>query len=107
MSKGKIFRDALKRGMVTAPGCYDCIGARAIERAGFEAAYMTGAGTAAMLGYLDYQRKVVGFGPLVWPSGDIDQDLGEMRRFYEQIGCRGKFPQLAAPVQPLPPERKT
>ena len=33
MSKGKIFRDALKRGMVTAPGCYDCIGARAIERA--------------------------------------------------------------------------
>ena len=24
MSKGKIFRDALKRGMVTAPGCYDC-----------------------------------------------------------------------------------
>ena len=54
MSKGKIFRDALKRGMVTAPGCYDCIGARAIERAGFEAAYMTGAGTAAMLGYPDY-----------------------------------------------------
>ena len=54
MSKGKIFRDALKRGMVTAPGCFECMGARAIERAGFEAAYMTGAGTAAMLGYPDY-----------------------------------------------------
>ncbi|MBN9091023.1 MAG: isocitrate lyase/PEP mutase family protein [Reyranella sp.] len=54
MSKAKIFRDALKRGMVTAPGCFECIGARAIERAGFEAVYMTGAGTAATLGYPDY-----------------------------------------------------
>src|SRR6185312_4770933 len=54
MSKGKIFRDALKRGMVTAPGCFECMGARAIERAGFEAVYMTGAGTAATLGYPDY-----------------------------------------------------
>ena len=33
MSKGKIFRDALARGMVTAPGCFDCITARSIERA--------------------------------------------------------------------------
>ena len=48
MSKGKMFRDLMKRGMVTAPGCFECIGARAIERAGFEAAYMTGAGTAAL-----------------------------------------------------------
>src|SRR5277367_3852065 len=54
MSKGKSFRDALKRGMVTAPGCFDCITARLIEQAGFEAAYMTGAGTAASLGYPDY-----------------------------------------------------
>ena len=54
MSKSKIFRDAMKRGMVAAPGCYDCITARAIERAQFDAAYMTGAGTAAMLGYPDY-----------------------------------------------------
>ena len=54
MSKGKMFREALKRGMVTAPGCYDCVTARSIERAGFEAVYMTGAGTAASLGYPDY-----------------------------------------------------
>jgi 2-methylisocitrate lyase-like PEP mutase family enzyme len=40
--------------MVTAPGCFECMGARAIERAGFEAVYMTGAGTAATLGYPDY-----------------------------------------------------
>src|SRR6187402_202095 len=54
MSKGKIFRDAMKRGMVAAPGCFDCITARSIERAGFDAVYMTGAGTAATLGYPDY-----------------------------------------------------
>src|SRR5258708_31796208 len=54
MTKGKSFREAMKRGMVAAPGCYDCITARSIERAGFEAAYMTGAGTAASLGYPDY-----------------------------------------------------
>src|SRR5258707_6223753 len=54
MSKGKLFRDAMKRGMLAAPGCYDCITARSIERAGFDAVYMTGAGTAASLGYPDY-----------------------------------------------------
>lgn len=40
--------------MVVAPGAYDCIGARVIEQAGFPAVYMTGAGTAAALGYPDY-----------------------------------------------------
>jgi 2-methylisocitrate lyase-like PEP mutase family enzyme len=41
--------------MIVAPGAYDCIGARLIEQAGFEAVYMTGSGTAAsMLGYPDF-----------------------------------------------------
>ena len=43
-----------KDGMLVAPGAYDCITARTIARAGFEAVYMTGAGTAATLGYPDY-----------------------------------------------------
>lgn len=33
--------------MVLAPGCYDALGARLIEEAGFRAAYMTGFGSAA------------------------------------------------------------
>lgn len=41
-------------GILTAPGAYDCITARMIEQAGFSAVYMTGAGTAASLGYPDY-----------------------------------------------------
>jgi 2-methylisocitrate lyase-like PEP mutase family enzyme len=34
---------------VLAPGCYDALGARLVEAAGFPAAYMTGFGTAASL----------------------------------------------------------
>jgi 2,3-dimethylmalate lyase len=41
-------RDLVDSGeMVLAPGCYDSLGARLIEEAGFPAAYMTGFGTSA------------------------------------------------------------
>ncbi len=33
-------------GIVVAPGCYDCITARLVEVAGFDAAYVTGAGVS-------------------------------------------------------------
>src|ERR1700748_1715081 len=40
--------DLLARGeTVLAPGCYDTLGARLVEEAGFDAGYMTGFGTAA------------------------------------------------------------
>jgi 2-methylisocitrate lyase-like PEP mutase family enzyme len=55
MSRGRQFRELLRRGGLTiAPGAYDCITARSIAQAGFGAVYMTGAGTAATLGYPDY-----------------------------------------------------
>jgi len=55
MTKASQLRELLRQdGMITAPGAYDCITARMIEQAGFSAVYMTGAGTAAMLGYPDY-----------------------------------------------------
>jgi 2-methylisocitrate lyase-like PEP mutase family enzyme len=40
--------------MVIAPGAYDAITARIIAQAGFPAVYMTGAGTAASLGFPDF-----------------------------------------------------
>ena len=43
-----------KPGIIIAPGAYDCITARLVEQARFSAIYMTGAGTAATLGYPDY-----------------------------------------------------
>ena len=54
MTQARGFRDLLKQErMVVAPGAYDCITAKLIEQAGFAAIYMTGAGTAATLGYPD------------------------------------------------------
>jgi 2-methylisocitrate lyase-like PEP mutase family enzyme len=55
MNKASELRELLRQdAIVTAPGAYDCITARMIEQAGFSAVYMTGAGTAAALGYPDY-----------------------------------------------------
>lgn len=55
MSQAARFREMLKSGkMIVAPGAIDCITGRLIDQAGFPAAYMTGAGTAATLGYPDY-----------------------------------------------------
>ncbi len=49
------FRNLLRtEDMVVLPGAYDVITARLIERAGYQAVYMTGAGTAAISGYPDY-----------------------------------------------------
>ncbi|HVH77268.1 MAG TPA: isocitrate lyase/phosphoenolpyruvate mutase family protein [Stellaceae bacterium] len=48
------FRQLLRQeGMVVAPGVYDCLTAKLAERAGYAALYMTGAGTAAGLGFPD------------------------------------------------------
>src|ERR1035437_9056232 len=55
MSLAKKLRENIKSGpLVVAPGAYDCITARLIEGGGFGAAYMTGGGTAGMLGFPDY-----------------------------------------------------
>src|SRR5437016_11127632 len=106
MTQARGFRDLLKRErMVVAPGAYDCITARLIERAGFDAVYMTGAGTAATLGYPDF--GLVTMSEMVANAGRIatavdlpviaDADTGygnELNvvrtvREYEQTGVAG------------------
>jgi 2-methylisocitrate lyase-like PEP mutase family enzyme len=48
INSAKVLRSMLKNpGIIVAPGVYDGISARVIEQAGFSAAFMTGAGTAA------------------------------------------------------------
>lgn len=55
MSNAAKLRTLLASGkMIVAPGAIDCITGRAVDQAGFAAAYMTGAGTSATLGYPDY-----------------------------------------------------
>ncbi|MCD6376823.1 MAG: lysophospholipid acyltransferase family protein [Caldisericaceae bacterium] len=61
------------------------------------------AGVPIVLGFLDYSRKTGGFGPLIWPGGNIEQDLKKIRQFYQ--GIKGKFPELMGEIQ-LNPERK-
>ena len=75
MTQAARFRELLRRdGMVVAPGAYDCITARLIERAGFEAVYMTGAGTAATLGYPDF--GIVTMSEMVANAGRIAAAVG-------------------------------
>ena len=55
MRATKRFRQLLNEpGIITAPGAYDCLTAAIIQRTGFPAVYMTGAGTSvARIGYPD------------------------------------------------------
>jgi carboxyvinyl-carboxyphosphonate phosphorylmutase len=54
MTAATRLRQLLQRPrMLVAPGAYDAISALTIQQAGFEAAYMTGSGTAASLGFPD------------------------------------------------------
>ena len=41
--------------------------------------------------YIDYKRKRVGTGLILYPSGDIAADFAQIRTFYENNGC-GKYP---------------
>jgi len=47
-----------------------------------------GAGVPIALGYLDYGRKVSGFGELFWPKGNYQQDLQSIQDFYRQFEAR-------------------
>jgi 1-acyl-sn-glycerol-3-phosphate acyltransferase len=51
-----------------------------------------GANVPIVLGFLDYRRKVGGFGPVILPTGDIQQDMIKIRRYYSDIS--GKYPAM-------------
>jgi 1-acyl-sn-glycerol-3-phosphate acyltransferase len=55
-----------------------------------------GAGVPIQLGYLDYSNKMGGAGPLIVPTGNIDEDMKSISNFYHGIG--GKFSDKAGPV---------
>lgn len=54
-----------------------------------------------VLGFLDYNRKRAGAGPMITPSGDIEADMEIIRAFYESHGY-GKHPAQASDVRLLP-----
>jgi 1-acyl-sn-glycerol-3-phosphate acyltransferase len=47
-----------------------------------------GAGVPIVLAYIDFKRKVVGFGPLAQPSGDLERDIQSIRSFYNDKVAR-------------------
>lgn len=61
-----------------------------------------GARVPIAMGFLDYARKVGGFGPTLAPTGDIEADMRRIRNFYDPIS--GKYPlhqHTPAPVAEL------
>jgi len=55
-----------------------------------------GAGVPILLGFIDYGRKVGGFGPVLIPSGDIEEDMKMIRSFY--AGIQGRHPDRSNPA---------
>ena len=53
------------------------------------------AGVPIAMGFLDYGRRVVGFGPLLWPSGDVESDVMALQAFYADK--RAKYPEQHTP----------
>jgi len=46
------------------------------------------AGVPIVLAYMDYARKISGLGPVFTPTGDVDADMAEIKRFYAGIQGR-------------------
>ncbi len=55
-----------------------------------------GAKVPVLLGFLDFRRKVGGFGPVIFPTGDIAVDMEKIRAFYATI--TGKHPESSGHV---------
>jgi 1-acyl-sn-glycerol-3-phosphate acyltransferase len=49
-----------------------------------------------VLSGIDYQRKVMGFGPTFTPSGDLDRDVEILRSFYKDF--TPKYPENAGEI---------
>lgn len=49
-----------------------------------------------LLGYIDYASKTGGAGPLIYPTGNLEQDTSVIRNFY--LTVKGKHPENTSPV---------
>ena len=55
------------------------------------------AGVPIVMSFLDYSRKVGGFGPELVPTGEIGEDMEEIRAFYAER--QGRFPSLMGEIR--------
>ncbi len=56
-----------------------------------------GAGVPIALGYIDYPDRVVGIGPAIYPTGNIQADFERIKVFY--VDKRGKKPELQGEIK--------
>jgi len=50
-----------------------------------------------VMAYLDYKNKIVGLGPSIKPSGDIQADFAKIKDFYS--GIKGKYPNKQGKIE--------
>lgn len=56
------------------------------------------------LGFVDYHKRQIGLGPIISPSGNIEEDFVIIRQFYsDKIG---KYPHLQSDIAIRPKEAK-
>lgn len=41
-----------------------------------------------VLGFLDFKKKELGFGPLIYPTGNFEEDWKQMEKFYRGINAK-------------------
>ena len=61
-----------------------------------------GAQVPIVMGFIDYCRKQIGFGPSLFPSSDIQADFAQIRAFYDDK--EGLYPENHTPVTLRPVE---
>ncbi|MBR6489246.1 MAG: 1-acyl-sn-glycerol-3-phosphate acyltransferase [Muribaculaceae bacterium] len=46
-----------------------------------------------VLGYFNYDEKIVCLDRIFAPSDDVDADMLAIKRYYDSVGCKGKYPE--------------
>ena len=49
------------------------------------------------LGFVDYQKKIIGIGKILMPTGDMDKDFEQIKKFY--LDKSGKYPENQGEIQ--------
>lgn len=56
-----------------------------------------GANVPIGLSFLDFSRKIGGFGPTFHPTGNVEEDIAEIKSFYKNI--KGKYPDKSLKIE--------
>ena len=51
------------------------------------------AGVPIVLGYFNYDKKIVCLDRIFEPSDDVDADMLAIKRYYDSVDCKGKYPE--------------